>query len=671
MTDNYNTKSKEDPQSAAILKAQAEKNGNLLAALTEGDGKDPSELRTDVPEADGKGKKSKSMTISDAYKAGKTLIEGMDYVVRLELNAPFCHHTILKRQKPPAVEGVNYPSSFQPLQPILDDDVQQIVSALNGAPEAVRELWGGSIDRRFSIDMERIAKSEMAREKERSNFTDHQALRLGRSFDPSGELTGAACVSDPESWIPARSWFDPKLKKVTFQDVFTIFPDAEREILKLLIGRACVGPTEQIPHGWTDKIEHGARMAGIVVGDPGIGKSTLFERSLLQALTFVGYTRGNFQDIGGRFGLADVALSDLAYKDDTTKETLKRLMSSEQAKTLISSGELNTEEKNQKDQNVRARTTLLLCANDWVPTDVYDLDQGITDRFKILQALSEPELERLQKGKAVKGVTKMSELSLSSGHTLNPGSHLNHLTKKLGVSREALLLWCCRIATDEFYRVAIGENNVPGKDLLKTRVRELTSKCRIQFHLDVTKTLVMAMIFCSYLRDPKWKMPSLTGKGTLGLALRDLYFVATDPSLKTTFDRMKTRWIETSRQPIHYFDGLRRVNVPTVKVAGEAVNEVWADNRSNKKAFAHILEKLELRDGFAMPSALSQWVGRWNTLRLQRADDLREEAIMFRELMTEEELKRCSDLKLAPDDNWINAPDYSPESAQEQRKFKQ
>ena len=675
MTDNFNVASGQDPQSKNIRKQDAIGKGDntaLFAEMFADDTPDPNELRTDKPEPKAKAKKGAVMTVTEAYRAGLEMFELMGYTVRLDPNGPFCGHTILKRRRPDNIFGIIYPAHFQPLLPIhpAEDDVDKLVSrAKNHTDDTVRELWGDTLDKRFNIDMERVARSEMLRASQLESFTELEPLTLHRSFDPDGTVTESKNQAhDPETWIPARAWFAPQLQQVTFQDVFSIFPDAERELLKLLLGRACLGPTDQIPHGEDEAIRHGARMAGIVVGEPGAGKSTLFERALLPALAKCGYKRGNFQDVSGRFGLAEVALSDLAYKDDTTKETLRKLMSSEQAKTMISSGQLNTEEKNQKAVNVRANTVLLLCANDWNPRAVYDLDGGIVDRFKVLRTLSRPELERLQQGKNVNGVTPISELSRKSGMTLNPGTHLDYLCEELNVSREALLLWCCRLATDEFYDVAIKQNkNCQGKDLLEMRVRELTSKCRIQFHLDVTKTLVMAMVFCSFLRNPDWQMPSLTGKGTLALALRDFYFVMTDQSCGTTLERMNHRWLDENRNPIHYYDGIRRVNVPTIKLASNSCEEVWGDNRSLKKSFKFILEKLELRDGFAMNAEISEWTGRWNLLRLERADDLREEAILMREQMTASELARVDNFELSPTDDWTYNPNYTPELAQHQR----
>ena len=338
-SDPFNAKSNGDPQGAAINKELEERKGNFFSEL---ETKDPNELRTDEDKSDdGKKSKKSQMTVTEAYEAGLAYFAEKGYHWRLEVNGGFCGHTVYKSQKPEQVVGINYPADFKPLRPLLQNDLEDIkrmsVLARSHPDDTFRELWGDTIDKRWSMDMDRLAKSELLRQNQLLSFTEQDPLKLRRAFDPLGDVTGKRCAAnDPTTWVPARKWFDESLHQVTFQDVFTIFPDAGRELLKLLIGRAMVGPTMQIPHGWDEVLQHGARMAGIVVGEPGAGKSTLFERGLIPALSKIGYITGNFQDISSRFGLADVALSDLAYKDDTTKETLRRLMSSKSAKATSS-----------------------------------------------------------------------------------------------------------------------------------------------------------------------------------------------------------------------------------------------------------------------------------------------------------------------------------------------
>ena len=66
-------------------------------------------------------------------------------------------------------------------------------------------------------------------------------------------------------------------KAVTLNDVFTIFPEAETEMLKMIIGRIGVGRSNHRPPNFLEPVDHTARMAAVIVGkDAGLGKSTIF-----------------------------------------------------------------------------------------------------------------------------------------------------------------------------------------------------------------------------------------------------------------------------------------------------------------------------------------------------------------------------------------------------------
>jgi hypothetical protein len=93
----------------------------------------------------------------------------------------------------------------------------------------------------------------------------HKVLEYGHTFDPAGRL-GGEVVLNPRIWVPDKEWFDPVLRQVTFADVFTIFPKAEQEMLRLIIGRVGVGRANHLPPGRTSPVDHTARMAGVIVG---------------------------------------------------------------------------------------------------------------------------------------------------------------------------------------------------------------------------------------------------------------------------------------------------------------------------------------------------------------------------------------------------------------------
>ena len=138
-------------------------------------------------------------------------------------------------------------------------------------------------------------------ERIQQNVNIHDVLDYGHSFDPDGTLTGNKAVRSPRVWVPDRDWFDDKLHSVTLADVFTIFPEAETEILSLIIGRVGVGRSNHKPPGFTEPVDHTARMAAVVVGkDAGLGKSTLFN-GMTAAFSRCGFLTHTFKSTEDRF----------------------------------------------------------------------------------------------------------------------------------------------------------------------------------------------------------------------------------------------------------------------------------------------------------------------------------------------------------------------------------
>jgi len=109
-------------------------------------------------------------------------------------------------------------------------------------------------------------------------------------------------------------------------------------MLRLILGRVGVGRANHLPPGRTDPVDHTARMAGVIVGkDAGLGKSTLFN-GLTAALQRCGFVTHTFKSTEDRFGLKAAALSDIAYKDDTSLTSLKKFLAAEETKILITNG---------------------------------------------------------------------------------------------------------------------------------------------------------------------------------------------------------------------------------------------------------------------------------------------------------------------------------------------
>jgi hypothetical protein len=361
MSDDYNVASGQDPQSKSVL---------TLA-------KEQQELRKSSFDKDKKDKPQRM--VSELYTEGIKFFRKFNFHIELSESGDHVHHKILLPKKPPEVKGISYPARFQPLQDISSVEEFQRLEAVHSSMDTdVREFWeplvrpkGGDTD--LKLTSERMLR---LKNMERTHNT-YEVLDYNHTFDPTSKIEGRGLVNNPSIWVPATEWFSPELQNVRFEDVFTIFPPAEREILKLIIGRVGVGRSNHKPPGWNHPIEHTARMAAVVVGkDAGLGKSTLFN-NMNAALSKCGFIAHTFKKTDDRFGLKTAALADIAYKDDTSMKSLRGFLSSEETKILVTGGLFQTEEKFQTAEQIWPKCALIVNSNDWDANFAYDLDPGI------------------------------------------------------------------------------------------------------------------------------------------------------------------------------------------------------------------------------------------------------------------------------------------------------
>lgn len=209
---------------------------------------------------------------SSLYQGGVELFKSRNIFLELSEEGSHVLHKVWVPDSPKPVEGITYPHAFRPLREIQTlEDFFLLETVLETAPTDIKDFWQPLVHPKAG-DSELLSFSErklrmLAVQKSRDFY---EVLDYKQSFDPDGSLCNKGFVSAPMKWVPAREWFDEKLHQVKFEDVFTIFPPAERELLKLLIGRIGVGRSGHLPPGFDDPIVHTARMAAVIVGqDPG------------------------------------------------------------------------------------------------------------------------------------------------------------------------------------------------------------------------------------------------------------------------------------------------------------------------------------------------------------------------------------------------------------------
>ncbi|CBA17829.1 putative DNA primase [Acaryochloris phage A-HIS2] len=434
-------------------------------------------------------------TTQAIYDRGIEAFRTSGYYFERDLFGPYMHHNVYVIERPQAIEGITYPNTFRVKRPIYStqhfEEIQAIIHDIGESNAEFGKFWVF------------FGQPDVSQRKPPYGFVKQliQADQAGRKNDPSlpfdfeisfdcAEGSGLA-----KSWLPPREWFNESLYDVELKDVLTIFPEAERELLGLLIGRTVVGRSNHLPVNHEEAIKHTARMCACIIGlDPGTGKSTFFGY-MNDALGKVGYTQSTFRNLGDRFNLGSVVSAHWAYKDDVTSKTFKQFLGSEYAKIIVTGGILRVEEKGVNAIDVYPNCTLFLNSNSFDPRLVYDIDPGTADRVKFLRTLSNVQIASIMP-------TGVSEGSPN----LKPFVHLPWLAENLGVSLDALILWVIRLCADEFLRL-ITDDSDPSVNALEERVRMLTSHCQITISKDTNRQILLWFMFCSMLSSSVTRKP--------------------------------------------------------------------------------------------------------------------------------------------------------------------
>jgi hypothetical protein len=399
-------------------------------------------------------------------------------------------------------------------------------------------------------------------------------------------------------------------------------------------------------------------MAGVIVGkDAGLGKSTLFN-GLTAALQQCGFVTHTFKSTEDRFGLKSAALSDVSYKDDTSLASLKKFLAAEETKILITNGLFQVEEKFQSAEQIWPKTVILVNSNDWNSKFAYDLDPGIIDRIKIISTYREYEVAKNR---------ECLEGTISEGSPdLRPRAHIPYLANKLGVSQEALYLWCLRLATDRFWGV-ITDTRDPSVNRLQVEVRYWTTRQRIRFKADVTQALVNGMAFAWMLRTGDSEIPELTPE-MLQECLDHFYFVGVDPSGLHLMSKMKRQWEIAGRPSTHYYQGFREIRWESIKKAVTYFEQFGRNsgNVTTAEVIKDIMEKLVMRDGFKIGGSANYVIENWENMR-HASEELLEEGKELLSGIEAKDKERLTNTGTRCVDKWIESKQYSPDKAEKFR----
>ena len=586
------------------------------------------------------------------FKKGYELLKKSSYIIENE-DGKLKFKTM---KEPKHIEGLTFPSRFKPYQRVQSiEDLFEIRDVFrNGADKDTYKFWSPI----WSAHKGTEPLFHIADYLDSLKIMDEtEVLDYGLTTDPMGRKSGSVC-SNPVTYVPDHEWFPEALRdEVKFEDIFTIFPEAELEILKLMIGRIAVGRSGHKPPNSDKIVEHTCRMLGVIVGkDAGLGKSTLFDKYLKRAFLLLGYKVTTFTELGEKFGGLEIAQSDFCLKDDCVDDSLKKLLKSEDAKILTTNGSYQVEVKFGPKLQVRPKCVIMVNSNNWDPMLSYVLDSGTIDRVKLLGTYLLSELNMIVE--TVEGASKGTP-------SLQPMYHIPFLANKFNVSPECLMAWAIRLAADRFEEVINIHEDENGKPInaLEWQVKYWSSRLRYQFQVHIEQAILTAMFVCRAIRHSdkgSFFVPELTPQLFIDY-LEDLYFVCIDPSGNSLFKYFKNDWDKSGRSSKHFYTGIRQIRY-------ESISFVLQQYGNSPGKIKDMFGMIQLRSGVSLGSGQAYIVDNWQNTRIQQNVIFRQAKYFIDKIPTEDK-QRLLNRNATCDDYWLKLPDYSPDRAEELRQY--
>lgn len=468
------------------------------------------------------------------------------------------------------------------------------------------------------------------------------SYRLGIAYSPASIEAEfrARTLSDVYSYVPELEWFDKPIRSLKFEDIVTIFPPAEAEMFKLIIGRACVGRNGAIHPGKDTPIKHGFRKAGIIVGEPGVGKTTILN-GLMKAMQYCGFNVVNMGDFGSRFNQGAVISSHLAYNDDLTQDSLEKMLKAHSFKSVVTGGTEKVENKGTDAIEVVSNTVIIANCNEVRSEISYSLDSGAISRLALISTYRAFEQE---------------EMSDTAGRDIHPVANIKFLCKKYGVDEVTLFMRVMRHCTDFFL-----DKIESGVDV-HFHSEQLLPYLRIQIHKNALECFIRFCFLAYAIRDQKGQgdyLPELT-LGSLATTLECTRFLMIDMRANNLRRNMKEHWEATKRDQTHPYWAQRKMLITSVDKAYEIFNSYKSD-KDLPMAVESVFNALTLRDGFSMSKKQSHIVRTWEQVRGEKNRIYKMANELIATVADPEELKAIMDKNSRCNAGFLYEPTYDPQ----------
>lgn len=390
------------------------------------------------------------------------------------------------------------------------------------------------------------------------------------------------------STLPRVNQFDEKVRQLEFKDIFTIFEGTQLEQIKMFLGRVCVGESGTIDPMTGERLLHTYRNIVVVDGSyPGQGKSTLFQY-LAKALTKAGYDVNEAcPPLNGRFNLKKPFISDMVLRDDETSSNLGKELASPNAKIMATNGTLATEEKGEQAEMTKCTTAMIILANRLESRLFWGMDDGMRSRITCCETSPEGAIS----------------------DSLLPHNNLPALAEKLQVDIETIMLWACRLATDEFLKYC-NENS----QKLETHVKELEASAN-KSNSDPLDGVMSSIALGYLLETDSQKLPKYLNPDIIAIGLTSmLKLKQSQPGyqdLVNTLAKTNGHYIIPGWHPVQ---GLILSDPRSVLMAYKLSVESNNLTITTNKQIRNILETISLRDGNQCYGRSDVVMNRWTQL---------------------------------------------------------
>jgi hypothetical protein len=555
------------------------------------------------------------------------------------------------QRKEDRLKGVTYPDWFEYLIPAPETSLITVQDEIRN-PRCLGDMTPD--EREFA---EPLLIYRSTRSSEVTDYVlgaeNHKALihkkmgkgvyRLGIAYSPASikDRFLAGKIDDIFAYVPERDWFDEPIRELKFEDIITIFPPAEAEMFKLLIGRACVGRTGSIHPGMSKPITHGFRKAGIIVGEPSIGKSTVLN-GILNAMRYCGFDVANTGKFGNRFNQGSVVKSHLAYNDDLTLGALEDMLNADSFKSVVTGGTEKVENKGVDAIEVVSNTVIVANCNEIRSEISYSLDSGAISRLALISTYRGFEQE---------------EMSETLGRDIHPVANIRHLCQKYDVDEIVLFMLVLRECTDFFL------DKVNSSTDVHFYTEQLLPYLRIQIHKNALECFLRFCMLAYAIRDQKGQgnyLPELT-LGSFATVLESTRFLMIDMKANNLRRNMKQHWEDSKRTQWHPYWAQRKMLISSV----DKSYDTFITHKNDKDltmALENVFSVLTLRDGFSMSKKSSHIVRTWEMVRGEKNKIYRMANELMSSISDPDEIKYITDKTNRCKSEWIYSPTYDPSS---------